>query len=202
MPHPHNDLGDAYSARLLRDALRLGFRSGAGPFRSAGRIAVDPRPYQLVPLLMALRLDPVRLLIADDVGVGKTIEAALVARELLECGAADKLAVLCPPHLAEQWQAELLSKFHIDAEVVLSSTAARLERNLISGQTLFDAGEHFVVSTDFVKSDRNRNDFVRACPKLVIVDEAHGCAAGDGSRASHQRHSPSSPNSPKTQQGI
>ena len=188
MPHPHNDLGDAYSARLLRDALRLGFRSGAGPFRSAGRIAVDPRPYQLVPLLMALRLDPVRLLIADDVGVGKTIEAALVARELLECGAADKLAVLCPPHLAEQWQAELLSKFHIDAQVVLSSTAARLERNLISGQTLFDAGEHFVVSTDFVKSDRNRNDFVRACPKLVIVDEAHGCAAGDGSRASHQRH--------------
>ena len=189
MPHPHNDLGDAYSARLLRDALRLGFRSGAGPFRSAGRIAVDPRPYQLVPLLMALRLDPVRLLIADDVGVGKTIEAALVARELLECGTADKLAVLCPPHLAEQWQAELLSKFHIDAQVVLSSTAARLERNLISGQTLFDAGEHFVVSTDFVKSDRNRNDFVRACPKLVIVDEAHGCAAGDGSRASHQRHS-------------
>ena len=44
------------------------------------------------------------------------------------------------------------------------------------------------MSTDFVKSDRNRNDFVRACPKLVIVDEAHGCAAGDGSRASHQRH--------------
>src|SRR3954454_15628153 len=78
--------GDARSARLLRDALRLAVRSSAGPFRSFGRIAVDPRPYQLVPLLMALKLDPVRLLIADDVGIGKTIEAALIAREILDRG--------------------------------------------------------------------------------------------------------------------
>src|SRR3954465_597450 len=86
--------GAARSARLLRDALRLGFRSSAGPFRSFGQIAVEPRPYQLVPLLMALKLDPVRLLIADDVGIGKTIEAALVAKELLEQGDAHKLAVV------------------------------------------------------------------------------------------------------------
>ncbi|MDW8214645.1 MAG: helicase, partial [Roseiflexaceae bacterium] len=51
--------GDALSCRLLRDAVRLGFRSSAGPFRSFARIAVEPRPYQLVPLLMALKLDPV-----------------------------------------------------------------------------------------------------------------------------------------------
>jgi hypothetical protein len=73
-------LGDFRSSRLLRDAVRLGFRSSAGPFRSFGRIAVEPRPYQLVPLLLALKQDPVRLLIADDVGIGKTIEAALIAR--------------------------------------------------------------------------------------------------------------------------
>src|SRR5271157_131247 len=83
LPDP-SQLGDYRSCRLLRDAVRLGFRSSAGPFRSFGRIAVEPRPYQLVPLLMALKLDPVRLLIADDVGIGKTIEAALVARELLD----------------------------------------------------------------------------------------------------------------------
>ena len=73
---PGRSSGDYRSCRLLRDAVRLGFRASAGPFRSFGRIAVEPRPYQLVPLLMALRLDPVRLLIADDVGIGKTIEAA------------------------------------------------------------------------------------------------------------------------------
>lgn len=190
LPDPAAHLGDAISARLLRDALRLGFRSSAGPFRSVGRIAVQPRPYQLVPLLMALRLDPVRLLIADDVGVGKTIEASLIARELLECGDARKLAVLCPPHLAEQWQFELESKFHIEAELVLSSTAARLERNLAVGQSLFDIHDHFVVSLDFIKSDRRRNDFIRACPELVIVDEAHTCASSDrAGRTRHQRHS-------------
>jgi hypothetical protein len=53
----------------------MALRRGAGPFRCFGNIAVEPRAYQLVPLLMALRLDPVRLLIADDVGIGKTIEA-------------------------------------------------------------------------------------------------------------------------------
>src|SRR5581483_3134933 len=101
LPDPA-DVGDARSARLLRDALRLTFRSSAGPFRSFGRIAVEPRPYQLVPLMMSLKLDPVRLLIADDVGIGKTIEAAVIARELFDRGEIRRLTVLCPPHLAEQ----------------------------------------------------------------------------------------------------
>ena len=187
LPRP-DQLGDFRSARMLRDALRLGFRSSAGPFRSVAKIAVTPRPYQLVPLLMALKLDPVRLLIADDVGIGKTIESALIAKELLEQGSAHRLCVLCPPHLAEQWQAELKDKFHIDAELVLSSTASRLERGLAHDQSIFDVYDHTVVSVDFIKSDRRRDDFIRACPELVIVDEAHACAdSAEGSGARHQR---------------
>src|SRR3954447_4584158 len=61
------DVGDAHAAGLLRTALRVGFRSGAGPFRSLAGIAVEPRAYQLVPLMMALRQRVVRLLISDDV---------------------------------------------------------------------------------------------------------------------------------------
>ncbi|MBI3273377.1 MAG: DEAD/DEAH box helicase [Planctomycetes bacterium] len=188
LPDPAQ-VGDFRSCHLLRDAIRLGFRSSAGPFRSFARIAVEPRPYQLVPLLMALKLDPVRLLIADDVGIGKTVEAGLIARELLDRGEVQRLAVLCPPHLAEQWQTELRAKFHIDAEVVLPSTATRLERNCRVGQSLFDLHPHVIVSLDFIKTDRRRDEFLRTCPELVIVDEAHTCTWGQGGRSSrHQRH--------------
>ena len=188
-PPSAQDLGDYRSARLLRDAVRLGFRSSAGPFRSFGRIACAPRPYQLVPLLMALRLDPVRILVADDVGIGKTIEACLIARELLDRGEVLRLAVLCPPHLAEQWQKELRDKFNLEAELVLPSTARRLEQNVDMNQSLFEVYPHTIVSTDFIKSDRRREDFLRACPELVIVDEAHTCASMAGGKGHrHQRH--------------
>jgi len=189
LPDP-GQAGDYRSCRLLRDALRLGFRSSAGPFRSFGRIAVEPRPYQLVPLLMALQLDPVRLLIADDVGVGKTIEALLVARELLDRGECQHLTVLCPPHLAEQWQRELAEKFHIDASLVLPSTVRKLERNCRADQSVFDVYPFTVVSIDYIKSDRRRNEFIRTCPEFVIVDEAHSSAWEENSRSSrHQRYS-------------
>ncbi|HEY9724203.1 MAG TPA: helicase-related protein [Oscillatoriaceae cyanobacterium] len=185
-PDPSNP-GDFRSGRLLRDALRLGFRSSAGPFRSFAHLGVEPRAYQLVPLMMALRLDPVRLLIADDVGIGKTVEAGLVLRELLDRGEVPSFAVLCPPHLAEQWQIELQSKFHLSAELVLSSTAARLERDCNAGESLFEHYPHTIVSLDFIKADKRRDEFLRHGPKLVIVDEAHTCAtSGRGIR--HQRH--------------
>ncbi|MFE0415118.1 helicase-related protein [Streptomyces tendae] len=184
-PEP-TDLGDQRAAGLLRTALRVGFRSGAGPFRSLAGIAVEPRAYQLVPLLMALRQKTVRMLISDDVGIGKTVESGLIASELLAQGEATGLAVLCSPALAEQWQQELRSKFGIDAELVLSSTVTRLERGLDLGQSLFDRYPHVIVSTDFIKSTRHRDDFVRHCPDLVIVDEAHTCVAADDTRTGTQ----------------
>lgn len=188
LPDPEK-IGDYRSCRMLRNALRLGFRSSAGPFRCFGKIAVEPRPYQLVPLLMALKLDPVRLLIADDVGVGKTIEALLIARELLDRGECQRLTVLCPPHLAEQWQTELADKFHISAELVLSGTIRRLERQCGIGQSLYEVYPFTVTSLDYIKSDRRRNEFVRTCPDLVIVDEAHGCAFEEHQYSGrHQRY--------------
>ena len=160
-----------------------------GPFRSLARLAVEPRAYQLVPLLMALRQDTVRLLIADDVGIGKTIEAGLVAAELLEQGDATGLAVLCGPALAEQWQQELATKFGIHAELVLPGTIRRLERGLLQGETLFDRYRHIVVSTDFIKRPGLREQFWHGCPDLLIIDEAHTCVSdGTGGRSRMLRH--------------
>ncbi len=190
-PPDPDDLGDDRSARLLRDALRVGFRCTGGPFRCLAALAVTPRPYQLVPLLLALRQDVVRLLIADDVGIGKTIEAGLIASELLAQGSARGLTVLCPPSLAPQWQEELRTKFGLDAELVLPGTVRRLERALTTTESVFDRYPVTIVSTDFIKSDRRRNEFLRTAPDLVIVDEAHGCVSDDrgaGNSGRTQRH--------------
>lgn len=163
------------AALLLRDALLMSLRRGAGPFRCFGNLALEPRAYQLVPLLMALRLETVRLLVADDVGIGKTIEAALIARELYDRGEIARFAVLCPPHLVDQWVRELDERFHLKATAVTASSAARLERGLPVNESIFTVHPFTVVSLDYIKSERRRHDFVRACPELVIIDEAHTC---------------------------
>lgn len=169
--------GNHAAALLMRDALRLKLRAGGGPFRSFGNIAVEPRAYQLVPLLMALRLNTVRLLIADDVGIGKTVEAGLIVRELMDRGEITRLAVLCPPHLVEQWQAELQNRFNLQAVALTSASASRVERDLPHGVGLFDHHPIVVVSLDYIKSERHREHFLSIAPECIIVDEAHTCAS-------------------------
>ena len=186
LPDPEKP-GSQEAALLLRDALRLKLRAGAGPFRSFGNINVEPRAYQLVPLLMALKLNTIRLLVADDVGIGKTIEAGLIARELIDRGEIEEISVICPPHLCEQWQQELSEKFSIEAEVVRTGTATRLERGLRPDESIFEVYPFTVVSLDYIKSDRRRNDFLRACPEFVIVDEAHTCVHAN-TNTRHQRY--------------
>ena len=185
-PDPENP-GSQEAALLLRDALRLKLRAGAGPFRSFGNLNFEPRAYQLVPLLMALKQDTIRVLIADDVGIGKTIEAGLIAREMLDRGEIKRLTVICPPHLCEQWKQELSDKFGLESEIVRTGTATRLERGLRPDESVFERYPFTVVSLDYIKSDRRRSDFLRACPEFVIVDEAHTCARSNTS-SRHQRY--------------
>ncbi|WP_158999271.1 helicase-related protein [Pigmentibacter ruber] len=186
------DASDAVSARILRDAARLSIRSGVGPFRSFSRISVEPRPYQLVPLMLALRqeTEAIRLLIADDVGVGKTVEGMLIVRELLDRHEIKNFAVLCPAHLVSQWASELKNKFHINAVEVTARKADILEKNCSPGKGIFDEYPYTIISIDFIKSERNKNEFLAKCPDLIVVDEAHECAdAGTKEgRQQQQRH--------------
>lgn len=182
-----DDLSDAASAHLLWQAARLTLREGASPLRSLGRISIRPRVYQFVPLLMALRLDPVRMLIADDVGVGKTIEALLIARELLERGEIKRIAVLCPPYLCEQWQKELSEKFSLDAVVIRSGTVSQLERYKPPTRTIYEHYPIQVASIDYLKTEHNRHQFLLHAPEFIIVDEAHGAAMAKNQNQ-QQRH--------------
>jgi len=163
-----------------------------------------------VPLGAALRLPSCRRPVAsptqlpagaaDDVGGSrhhpaahrrrrrcrKTVEAGLIAAELLATGDAHRLAVLCSPQLAPQWQAELRNKFGIDAQLLLSSTVNRLK--VPWGSTIYQHYPHLVISTDFIKQHTRRDEFALHCPELVIVDEAHTCVAAAGAAKSSHAH--------------
>ncbi len=180
--------GDFTGGMLLRDAARMNLRSGAGPFRSLGRVSVVPRPYQFVPLLMALKLDPVRLLIADDVGVGKTVEALMIAREMLDRGEIKSVGVLCPPHLCRQWADEMRDKFNIDAAVIQPSRLRKLERAVPrADMPIYEYYRHFVASIDFVKLDNHKHQLLQNMPDLLIVDEAHSSSRPPGTKGRSQQ---------------
>jgi superfamily II DNA or RNA helicase len=182
-----NEIGSFETARMLFDASRLSFRNAAGPFRCMGKLSFRPRSYQLVPLVMALKQDIVRLLIADDVGIGKTIEALIILKELIERGEVKKFAIICPPHLCEQWQQEIKDKLDIEAEIIRSSTAAKLDRLIPDDQSIFHHINFQVISIDYIKSDKRRGFFLNDCPKFVIIDEAHTCALPSGSTSKNQQ---------------
>lgn len=182
-----DDLGDISTARLLYDSARLAFRNGAGPFRSLAKLSFRPRSYQMVPLIMSLRQESIRLLIADDVGVGKTVEALLIVKELLERRKIKRFAVVCLPHLCEQWQAEIRDKLDLEAVIIRSNTQARLDRQIQGDTSVYDFYPYQVISIDFIKSETRRDVFIEQCPELVIVDEAHSCARPAGASASQQQ---------------
>ncbi len=175
------------AARTLYDACRLSFRDIAGPFQCLGRLSFEPRPYQMVPLILALRQEKVRLLISDDVGIGKTLESLLIAKELLDRHEIDRFAVICLPHLCEQWQNEIKDKFGLDAEIIRSSTISRLEKKLRPDQNVFRDIPFQVISVDYVKAKERLGVFLEHCPDFIIVDEAHTCARPKGANMSQQQ---------------
>lgn len=181
-----SDLGDFTSAKLLYNAARLSFRNAAGPFRCLGKLSFRPRSYQMVPLIMALKQETTRLLIADDVGVGKTIEALLVAKELYERREIKRFAVVCLPHLCDQWQDEMKSKFGIEAVIIRSGTATSLERQIRTHENIFRAFPFQIISIDYIKTGNKRQVFIDHCPEMIIVDEAHTCAKPAGANNSQQ----------------
>lgn len=181
------DIGNISTAKLLYDSARLAFRNGAGPFRALAKLSFRPRAYQIVPLIMALRQDVVRLLIADDVGVGKTVEALLIIRELLERKKIKRFAIVCLPHLCDQWQEEIRSKLDIEAVIIRSNTQARLDRQIQGDTSVYDYFPYQIISIDFIKSDNRKDLFVEQCPGLVIVDEAHTCARPSGASDAQQQ---------------
>jgi ERCC4-related helicase len=155
-------------ATLVRET---GLLSGA----RFGRVALEA--YQLAPTMRLLAKPRPSLLIADDVGLGKTIEAGLALLELMARGRASRVLIVTPPGLMDQWQEELREKFGLELTIIDNAAGlARAQTQLPAGISPWDALPRVITSVDFVKKETVRHRALRKRWDLVIVDEAHALA--------------------------
>lgn len=159
-----------------RDLLQAPFRAG---------IRLDA--YQLLPLRKALRLPRVNLLIADDVGLGKTVEAGLIVRELLLRRRIDFIVIAAPPAMTMQWKDELESKFGLSFEIIDRERIGELRRLRGFSVNPWTTGSRFIIShrllTDEVYAAGLRDALGEFRPRaLFILDEAHHAAPSAGVR--------------------
>jgi superfamily II DNA or RNA helicase len=153
------------------------------PFRAG--IKIDA--YQMEPLRKALRLPRVNLFIADDTGLGKTIEAGLIARELLLRKKAKTIVVATPPSVLEQWKAELEERFGLVFEILDRGYLTRMRRERGFGVNPWRTHSRFLVSHNLL-IDPTYTDLMREWlgpmlpGSLLILDEAHHAAPASGGR--------------------
>ncbi|MEA3350501.1 MAG: helicase-related protein, partial [Chloroflexota bacterium] len=158
---------------LMLNAFRLSMLHSTAPLLSMQRSRAIPVDYQLVPVVMAMEQSPVRMLIADDVGLGKTIEAGLVMTELISRGMARRVLVICPASLREQWQEALDYFFHLKASIFSRRRRRKLEKDLPAGTNPWKFHDAFIVSVDYAKRPEIKSQILSVGWDIVIVDEAH-----------------------------
>lgn len=140
-----------------------------------GRVALEA--YQLAPTLRLLAKPRPSLLIADDVGLGKTIEAGLAMLELMARGRAGRVLIVAPPGLMDQWRDELWEKFGLEFTVIDNAAGlSRVQTELPAGTNPWDALPRVITSLDYLKKETVRSRALRKRWDLVIVDEAHALA--------------------------
>jgi len=139
-----------------------------------GRLRLEP--YQLVPVLRAIRMSRVRLLLADGVGLGKTIQAGLVIVELVARRLAHRILIVCPAGpLLEQWKVEMSQRFGLRLEVIDRAKLEEVRRSTELGSNPFDHIPLGLVSVDFLKQERVLEQLDRASYDAVVIDEVHHC---------------------------
>jgi SNF2 family DNA or RNA helicase len=188
LPEPTGfDAPDRLDAFL--DAVRWGASSTAdirtiqAPFRSG----ITIEDYQLDPVFRAIQMPRVSLLIADDVGLGKTIEAGMVILELIIRHRARRALVVCPAALQVQWRDQMRDKFGLDFRIVDSNLMKELRRKRGIHVNPWSHFPRLITSIDFLKRERPTRLFKETLPTenesvyprrydILIVDEAHNCA--------------------------
>jgi superfamily II DNA or RNA helicase len=175
--------------RLLHRAHALQEMRGPAGFvaHEPGQITVEP--YQLVPLMRALEQPRVRLLLADGVGLGKTIQACLIATELIARRRAHRILIVSPAGpLLVQWEKETRLRFGLCFTTQTSAADLwDLRRTRELGTNPFEAAPFCLISMDFAKQDHVLEELRRINWDLVILDEAHHCVAPAGGEITARR---------------
>ena len=169
------------------DAVRWGAISSAdaralqAPFRSG----IEIEDYQLDPLVRAVQMPRVNLLVADDVGLGKTVESGLVTQELIVRNRARTVLIVCPAGLQIHWRDQMRDKFGLEFRIVDSQLMKQLRRNRGIHVNPWSHFPRLITSIDFVKRERPMRLFREALPAevtyprrfdILVVDEAHNVA--------------------------
>jgi superfamily II DNA or RNA helicase len=185
---PGQRLDDPETLDAFLDAVRWGALTSAdksllqAPFRSG----IDIEDYQLDPLVRALGMPRANLLIADDVGLGKTIEAGLVIQELILRYRARTVFIVCPASLCIQWREQMQDKFGLEFRVLDTELVRALRRERGVRVNPFTHYPRLIMSVDWLKRDRPMRLLRDVLPKgtpglprafdLLVVDEVHSCA--------------------------
>jgi DNA or RNA helicases of superfamily II len=160
-------------AFLFIEATRFRFASNFDPLLAMSTSKIDPLPFQIEAVYgYILKLPLIRFLIADDPGAGKTIMAGLIIKELKLRGLVNRILIIVPGHLKDQWRRELKDKFQESFNVI--------DRSLVDslyGENPWQKENQVITSTDFAKREEIRPALEGANWDLVIVDEAHKMAA-------------------------
>ncbi|MEH0821780.1 MULTISPECIES: DISARM system SNF2-like helicase DrmD [unclassified Micromonospora] len=199
LPDPRHGFDDPGQLDAFLDAVRWGAIASAdrtalqAPFRSG----IEIEDYQLDPVVRALSMPRTNLLIADDVGLGKTIEAGLVMQELMLRHRARTMMIVCPAGLTRQWRDEMRDKFGLDFRIVDAALLRELRRTRGLYTNPWTHYPRLVVSVDWLKRDRPLRLLREVLPTtprypravdLLVVDEVHTCAPSGRGRYAVDSH--------------
>jgi superfamily II DNA or RNA helicase len=161
-------------SRLLRTSHPFGGLQFCPP-------AIRLLPYQLEPALASLRHGALRLLVADDVGLGKTVEAGLVVREVAMAAPLSRTLIVCPASVREQWAQELATLFGLTPVIADAAWLRRAARELPADVNPWAVPGIHLASMDFVKRPEALHSLEQLRWDLLVVDEAHAAT-----RTSHR----------------
>lgn len=177
--------------RLYHQAFLLEQDLGPRSFSAVEPGRLQIAPYQLVPVMRALEMSRPRLLLADGVGLGKTVQAGLVLAELIARRRAHRVLIVSPAGpLLQQWRNEMRNRFGLRFTVLDANKLQEIRYANELGANPFDYVALGLISVDFAKQERVLADLERSTFDLVVIDEAHHCmrVGADEDRETSQRY--------------